>query len=97
MKSYVRHRGVYAAQLLPQLGIPMADVKKSKDMCASQIKELTGFDHLQDLFDSAMVTAGEKVYDDVRDQLIKICTFPCVRPPADAFLPPAPTQIPPNI
>lgn len=68
MKSYVRNRGVYAAQLLPQLGIPMADVKKSKDMCDRQIKELTGFDHLEDLIDSAMVAAGEKVYD-VRDQL----------------------------
>ncbi|CAM9437149.1 unnamed protein product, partial [Ectocarpus sp. 13 AM-2016] len=68
MKSYVRNPGVYAAQLLPQLGIAMSDVKTSKDMCARQIKELTGFHHLDDLIDSAMVTAWEKVYD-VRDQL----------------------------
>lgn len=70
MKTYVRNRGVYAAQLLPQLGLTMADIKKSKDMCASQIKEMTGFDELEDLIDSAMVAAGEKVYDDVRDQLV---------------------------
>ncbi|CAM9440305.1 unnamed protein product [Ectocarpus fasciculatus] len=52
----------------PQLSIAMSDVKKSKDMCAGQIKELTGFDHLEDLIDSAMAAVGEKVYD-VRDQL----------------------------
>jgi hypothetical protein len=70
MKSYVRNRGVYAAQVLPQLGISMSDIKKSQDMCANQIKEMTGFDNLDDLIDSAMVAAGEKVYDNVRDQLI---------------------------
>lgn len=48
----------------------MADAKKSKDMCATQIKEMTGFDHLEDLIDSAMVAAGEKIYDDVQDQLV---------------------------
>lgn len=31
--------------------------------------EMTGFGHQEDLIDSAMVAAGEKVYDDVRDQL----------------------------
>ena len=30
MKSYVRNRGVYAAQLLPQLGTPTADVKSRR-------------------------------------------------------------------
>lgn len=61
---------MYAAQVLPQLGISMSDIKKSKDMCSNQIKEMTGFDNLDDLIDSAMVAAGEKVYDNVRDQLI---------------------------
>lgn len=71
MKTYVRNRGVYAAQLLPQLGLTMADIKKSKDMCASQIKEQTGFDELEDLIDHAMTVAGEKVYD-VRAQLVSL-------------------------
>lgn len=71
MKSYVRNRNVYAAQVLPQLGITMADMTKSKDLCANQIKELTGFDNLDDLIDNAMTVAGEKVYD-VRDQLVSL-------------------------
>lgn len=71
MKSYVRYRGVYAAQVLPQLGISMSDMKMSKDMCANQIKELTGFNHLEDLIDSAMVAAGGEVYD-MRDQSVAL-------------------------
>lgn len=63
MKSYVRNRAVYAAQVLPQLSLTMTDIKKSKDMCASQIKEQTGCDNLEDLIDMAMAAAGEKVYD----------------------------------
>ncbi|CAM9116693.1 unnamed protein product [Ectocarpus sp. 8 AP-2014] len=70
IKAYVRNRNVYATQVLPQLGITLADMTKSKDSCANQIKELTGFDNLHDLIDNAMMVAGEKVYDDVRDQLV---------------------------
>lgn len=40
-------------------------------MCASQIKEQTGFDELEDLIDHAMTVAEEKVYD-VRDQLVSL-------------------------
>ena len=64
MKSYVRNRGVYAAQVLPQLGLTMADMNKLKDMCASQIKELTNMSVKGE--HSSIVPKGNKCLDFVR-------------------------------
>lgn len=69
MKSCVRNRGVYAAQVLPQLGVTMTDTKKVERHVREPIKELTGFDHLHDLIDNAMAATGEKAYY-VRNQLM---------------------------